>query len=87
MDILIQFLVEAVLLTLIGGVIGIVCGIGFAYLVALITQKFLAVYSFDISLGAIGVALLMAVATGLIFGMYPTNRASKLSPIEALRYE
>ena len=87
MDILIQFLVEAVLLTLIGGLIGIIGGIGFSYLIALITQKFLAVYSFDISYPSIGVALLMAVATGLIFGIYPANQASKLSPIEALRYE
>ena len=87
MDILVQFLVEAVLLTIIGGVIGIICGIGFSFLIALITQKFLSVYSFAISYPSIGVALLMAVATGLIFGMYPANQASKLSPIEALRYE
>ncbi|MBU0766309.1 ABC transporter permease [Patescibacteria group bacterium] len=86
-DILFQILIESIFLTLIGGCIGIVIGIVLDFLIATAVGKFLADYEFAISLGAILLALAMAVVTGVIFGLYPARKASLLHPIEALRYE
>lgn len=86
-DILLQFLFEAVLLTLFAGFIGVVFGVGLAGLAALIVDKYLETYDFALSVPAIGVALAMAIITGLVFGIYPARKASKLSPMNALRYE
>ena len=86
-DVLYQFLVESMYFTLIGGIIGVVGGLFLAYIIALIVNRYLARYVFDISLGAIVVALIVSAAVGLIFGIYPARRASRLSPMEALRYE
>lgn len=86
-DILLQFLIEAVLITLAAGIIGIVGGIALSALVAAIVDKFLPTYDFILSLPAIVVAFGMAFATGIGFGMYPARKASLLSPMNALRYE
>jgi len=86
-DILLQFLIESVVLTLIGGCIGIVLGITVDYLISTIVHKFLADFTFQVSPGAIVLAIAMAAGTGIAFGMYPARQASLLSPIEALRYE
>lgn len=86
-DILRQFLIESVLLTLLGGIIGLLFGIGFAYLAAIPAHNMLATYQFAVSVPAIFASLLMAIVTGLVFGISPARRASKLHPIEALRYE
>jgi putative ABC transport system permease protein len=86
-DILLQFIIEAVLLTIIGGFIGMVCGIVFAYFGANVVHVFLDSYNFALSPTAIAVAFGIAAATGLIFGIYPAKKASDLRPIEALRYE
>jgi putative ABC transport system permease protein len=85
--ILIQFLIEAILLTFVGGVIGASLGIFFSWIAANIVHQFLASYIFAISPMAILVALLTAILTGLIFGINPARRAAALNPIEALRYE
>jgi putative ABC transport system permease protein len=81
-DILNQFLVEAVTLSLIGGVIGILLGIGGQALVAE-----LAGWRTQLSLASILLAVGFATAIGIFFGYYPARKASGLSPIEALRYE
>jgi putative ABC transport system permease protein len=81
-DILTQFLVEAVTLSLIGGVIGILLGIGGAYLIGE-----LAGWRTQLSVAAIVLAVGFAAAVGVFFGFYPARKASGLSPIEALRYE
>ncbi len=86
-DILLQFLLEAVSLTLTGGAIGTVTGVFFGWLLSAIAARFLGEFHFVLSLSAIFLALLMAIGTGLIFGIYPAKRAAALSPMEALRHE
>jgi putative ABC transport system permease protein len=81
-DILLQFLTEAVLLTLIGGIIGMTVGVAGAKLVS-------AVFNWPtlISLQAILMAFGFSGAVGIFFGFYPARKAASLNPIEALRYE
>jgi len=86
-DILLQFLMEAILLTLFGGMLGIVAGILIAYLGAGIVHRFLASYIFALSIPAIIIAVIVAASTGLLFGIYPAKKAAALRPIQALRYE
>ncbi len=82
--ILAQFLIEAVVLSMIGGVIGIVFGVGVAWAVAAISNgQFTAVVTPD----AIGLAVGFSLFVGIVFGVYPAGRAARLSPIEALRFE
>jgi putative ABC transport system permease protein len=86
-DILLQFLLEAILLTLLGGIIGLLLGLGLNALIVGIASKFLDRYVFVVNPIAVVAALLMAAGTGLIFGINPARRAARLNPIEALRYE
>lgn len=81
-DILTQFLIEAVVMTLVGGVIGIILGVGGAYLIAQAVN-----IPFVLDIGAILIAVAVSSAVGIIFGYYPAKRAAKLSPIDALRHE
>jgi ABC-type antimicrobial peptide transport system permease subunit len=81
-DILRQFLVEAVVLCLVGGFIGIVLGRGAAELLHYIRQ-----WPIEISIPAIVASILVSAGVGIIFGYYPAWKASRLDPIEALRYE
>ncbi len=81
-DILAQFLVEAVTLSSLGGVIGIALGVGGAKLIALFAQ-----WATLISPGAIVLAFLFSAGVGIFFGYYPARKAAHLDPIEALRYE
>jgi len=81
-DVLLQFLVEAVVISLIGGIIGIALGFGLSALV----QKFMQ-WPTDIPPNAIGMAFGFAAATGVFFGFYPARKAASLDPIEALRFE
>jgi putative ABC transport system permease protein len=81
-DILLQFLVEAVTLCLVGGIIGIVLGIGAAAVVAVSAQ-----WPILISPDAVMMALAAAGLTGILFGFFPARRAAHLNPIDALRSE
>lgn len=81
-DILLQFLMEAVVLSSVGGLLGVLVGIGGARVLS-----GLAGWPVTISGEAILVAVLFSVAVGIFFGLYPANRASRLNPIEALHYE
>jgi len=81
-DILAQFLIEAVTMTLIGGIIGVIIGIGGAFLISTVVG-----IPFVISIPAVLAAVGVSTLVGIVFGMYPARRAAKLNPIDALRYE
>jgi ABC-type antimicrobial peptide transport system permease subunit len=81
-DILRQFLVEAVVLCLAGGALGIILGRGSSYLVTLLLR-----WPTELSVAAIVAAVTVSAAVGIIFGYYPAWKASRLDPIDALRYE
>ncbi len=80
--ILTQFLIEAMTLSLFGGIIGVIVGIVGAQLTTVIAG-----WPTMISIEAVVTAFLFSLATGLFFGLYPANKAARLNPIEALRYE
>jgi putative ABC transport system permease protein len=84
-DILLQFLAEAVVFTLVGGFIGAVGGIALAWFVAAIVARILATYVFVVSWNSLLAAFVMATATGIIFGIAPARRAANLSPMESLK--
>jgi putative ABC transport system permease protein len=88
-DILWQFLVEAVVLSSIGGILGIVGGLAAAYGINLLINALLptAHWPFVVSFPAAVVALCFSAAVGIFFGFYPARRASRLDPIESLRYD
>ncbi len=81
-DILLQFLTEAVILSLVGGIIGILLSFGIEYLLNYFTEL-TAVVSMPIIL----LAVFFSAAVGIFFGFYPAQKAANLNPIEALRYE
>ena len=81
-DILMQFLVEAIIISLIGGVIGTLIGSGIAMLVA--SKLNLPPI---VPMNAVMIAWLFSAGVGIFFGLYPANKAAKLDPIDALRYE
>jgi putative ABC transport system permease protein len=81
-DILSQFLIEAVFVSLAGGLIGIAVGIVGSYAIGFVFQ-----WSVLVSWSAVLPAFLFAAAVGVFFGYYPARKASRLKPIEALRYE
>jgi putative ABC transport system permease protein len=81
-DILMQFLMEAVLLSVIGGILGILLGIGASKLVAIITS-----WPVEVMPSSIILSFLVCTIIGVFFGWYPARKAANLDPIEALRYE
>ncbi len=86
-DIMVQFLTESAVLSLVGGVIGIILGYSIAIIVSQIAKANNADITPSIGIDIILIATLFSTAVGLFFGLYPANRAANLEPVEALRYE
>jgi putative ABC transport system permease protein len=82
-DVLVQFLTEAIVLSVLGGLIGVALGIGLAQLVT----PLLGGTKTLVTTESIVLALSVSLGIGIFFGLYPANRAATLSPIDALRYE
>ncbi|HEX3030800.1 MAG TPA: FtsX-like permease family protein, partial [Bacillota bacterium] len=81
-DILRQFLIEALVVSSSGGIIGILLGLGGSRLISSVMSL-----QASVSVNVILLAFGFAMAIGIIFGIYPANKAAKLNPIEALRFE
>lgn len=81
-NILVQFLIESAGISCLGGVAGILAGFGISHLISSVFKL-----TVSISPGIVGGAVAFSVMVGVIFGMYPANKASKLNPIDALRFE
>jgi len=82
-DILFQFLVEAVVLALLGGSIGVLIAVGSTLLVS----KAIPELNASVQFSSVLLATMISLAIGVFFGIYPANRAASLNPIDALRYE
>ncbi|MCK5314768.1 MAG: FtsX-like permease family protein, partial [Anaerolineales bacterium] len=87
LDIMIQFLAESSVLSLIGGLLGIGLGWTISFIVGRIAAASNADITPAIGIDIILLATLFSTAVGLFFGIYPANRAANLEPVEALRYE
>ncbi len=81
-DILSQFLIEAILISVTGGIIGVFIGVGASYVL-----KFFLHWPIYIQMYSVVLSFLVCTLTGVVFGWYPAKRASELDPIEAIRYE
>jgi macrolide transport system ATP-binding/permease protein len=82
LHVLLQFLAEAVFLSISGGLAGIVMGVGFSAVIS-----FLFHWAAPVSLAAVVGGFLFSAAVGMFFGYYPARKAASLNPIDALRYE
>lgn len=85
--IIMQFLIESSFITLLGGCIGIVFGVGIAYMAALVIPYLGYDWQFLVPIPSLFIGFGVSFVIGIVFGLYPALKASKVSPMEALRYE
>jgi len=85
--IIMQFLIEASFITLTGGIIGIIFGVLIAYITSLVLVELGYDWRFLVPLSSLGIGFSVSFIIGIIFGLYPAIKASRISPMEALRYE
>ncbi len=86
-DIFTQFIIESSTISFLGGILGIILGVLFAYLIFLVAALLSYDWKFIVSWQSIVVASSISILIGIIFGLYPAGKAAKISPMEALRYE
>lgn len=86
-NIVAQFLVESVVITFVGGILGIIFGVLLSYLAALVIRKLGNSWDFIITWQSVVLATSVTIIIGLVFGLYPARKAARVSPMEALRYE
>ncbi len=86
-DILVQFMIEAVMVSGVGGVLGVAAGYGVSALLPIATASTSSPLTTEVTGSSVLLALIVSVAIGFFFGSYPASRAAALDPIEALRYE
>ena len=86
-DILLQFVYEAALISLAGGVVGVVFGISISFFIVGVVESYGFDWPFVVSYNAVVVSFLASAFFGIVFGWYPARKAARLNPIEALRYE
>ncbi|MGK2848954.1 MAG: ABC transporter permease [Minisyncoccota bacterium] len=82
-----QFLIESSFITLIGGIIGIACGILLTFVASVVLARLGYEWEFIVPFSSVVLGFVVSVTIGLIFGLYPALKASRVSPMEALRYE
>jgi putative ABC transport system permease protein len=85
--IIIQFLIESSFVTVLGGGIGILCGVSLSFIASLIIPKLGYDWKFLVPLSSIAISFGVSLSIGVLFGLYPAIKASRVSPMEALRYE
>jgi ABC-type antimicrobial peptide transport system permease subunit len=86
-SILLQFLIESVMISGVGGMIGVGLGMGFARLIEILTQYTTTPFVTVVEMSSVLLALSFSAVVGIVFGSYPALRAASLDPVDALRYE
>jgi putative ABC transport system permease protein len=82
-----QFLIESAVITLVGGLVGILFGTLVSFLAAIVMQKLGYQWPFIVTLSSVILAVVISTLVGIFFGLYPARRAAKYNIVEALRYE
>lgn len=86
-DIMLQFLIEAILITIIGGIVGIIIGVGISFLISFGASAYGFDWKFTVPIKAFVTAISFSTFFGIVFGVYPARKAARMDPIEALRNE